>query len=88
MTNIGRRCAMGCETWPDETEYLSCPICREPTKRYRGVDPMPGKEAKSAKNHGDFEHYYTTIHMPDERPFTDEDLEDMGITINHPQDMA
>lgn len=49
---------------------------------------MPGKEAKSAKNHGDFEHYYTTIHMPDERPFTDEDLEDMGITINHPQDMA
>lgn len=42
---IGRRCEIGCETWPDTDKYKRCPECGEPTKRYRGVEPLSEEEA-------------------------------------------
>lgn len=54
---VGRRCALGCETWPDDTQYTLCPSCGEPTKRFRGVLPLDDAEAESIKNHANFERY-------------------------------
>ena len=34
-----RRCDLGCLTWPDDRKkYGICPICGEPTTRYRNVE--------------------------------------------------
>lgn len=79
--SIGRRCAMGCATWPDETTYLDCPICRKATKRYRGADPMTPKAALSAKKYADFDHYYETVHQQDTAPITNDELKEMGIVL-------
>lgn len=51
---IGRRCHIGCETWPDEDDYEICPICTKPTKRYRNVAPLDEIEARYAA----FEAFY------------------------------
>lgn len=55
---LGRRCDMGCETWPDEAEYARCPVCEEPTSRYRDVHPLSPEDAQSKVNHIKFERYY------------------------------
>jgi rRNA maturation endonuclease Nob1 len=54
---IGRRCAIGCETWPDDQKYSLCPTCGERTQRFRGVNPLSAEEAASLKSHADFEAY-------------------------------
>jgi hypothetical protein len=54
---VGRRCAMGCETWPDDDAYKLCPTCQEPTRRCRNVRPLNPTEARSKKNHADFERW-------------------------------
>lgn len=55
---VGRRCPMGCETWPDSDKYSKCPKCEEPTKKFSGVEPLPNREAESIVNHIEFEKYY------------------------------
>lgn len=55
---LGRRCAIGCETWPDEPLYSKCPTCGESTRRVRGVQPLPKDEAQSLLLHANFETYY------------------------------
>lgn len=55
---IGRRCAIGCESWPDEPIFVKCPICGETTKRCRGLTPLPNDEAQSILLHSEFETYY------------------------------
>ena len=42
---LGRRCDLGCETWPDDSKYKVCPECGEQTKRFRGVTPLTEEEA-------------------------------------------
>lgn len=45
---IGRRCASGCLTWPDEGMYMRCPTCGEKTTRYRGVTVADQDEVDEA----------------------------------------
>jgi hypothetical protein len=51
---IGRRCEIGCETWPDTDDYEICPVCSRPTRRFRNVSPMNESEAR----HAHFEAFY------------------------------
>lgn len=55
---LGRRCEIGCETWPDSDEFKTCPKCGEPAKRYSGMTPLTLEEARSIKAHIDFDAYY------------------------------
>ena len=58
MGEIGRRCAIGCEDWPDKPEYAVCAICGERTTRTRNLSPLPEDEARSKVAHLKFEEYY------------------------------
>ena len=49
---------MGCQTWPDSEAYKVCHQCGEPTRRYRGVEPLTPAEAESLVKHLDFEAFY------------------------------
>lgn len=46
---VGRRCTIGCETWPDEPLYVKCPICGEQTERYRDMEPLDSAEARAIR---------------------------------------
>lgn len=54
----GRRCDIGCETWPDQPIFAKCPECGEKTGRFRNLEPMDVDEAHSIVRHKAFEHYY------------------------------
>jgi hypothetical protein len=54
----GRRCDIGCESWPDDERFKFCPICDEPTTVYNNVDPLDEDEAQSILRHSEFERYY------------------------------
>lgn len=58
--NMGRRCSLGCETWPDEMVYRKCYICGEETRRVRGesVEPLSKSEAMKIALYHEFEAYY------------------------------
>lgn len=62
---FGRRCAMGCATWPDDERFKVCPACGQSTVKYRGVTPMDEDEA----NRYAFEAFYKEWdeRMPDSR---------------------
>lgn len=56
-----RRCAIGCETWPDEILYKKCPVCGEETDRFSNAadyEIVSREEALSRKAHAEFEEYY------------------------------
>lgn len=80
---LGRRCSIGCQTWPNDPEYAECPVCGEPTRIYRGVHPISQEEAQKALRRAEFEDFYENEWTPDETPITDEELEDMlGVSIH------
>lgn len=79
---VGRRCSSGCATWPDDDEYQVCPVCSESTQRFRGLTPLNAVDAKSRRLHAEFEHYYSTEHIADTTPLTDDDLREMGISLD------
>ncbi len=54
----GRRCDLGCESWPDELIYQKCPVCGEPTARYTNLNPVDPDEARSVIRHKAFERFY------------------------------
>ena len=54
----GRRCELGCESWPDESDFDFCPSCGEPTVRYSNLTPLDADEAHSLRRHAAFERYY------------------------------
>lgn len=56
---LGRRCDLGCESWPDEMIYSKCPVCGEPTTRFRNLTPLSDDEAQSKLLHAQFEEFYT-----------------------------
>lgn len=55
---IGRRCALGCESWPDQALYSTCPLCGEKTRRSHGLKPLSVDDANSILLHIQFERYY------------------------------
>jgi hypothetical protein len=54
----GRRCDIGCESWPDEVLYKTCPECGQPTERFSNLRPLDSDEALSILLHKQFETYY------------------------------
>lgn len=54
----GRRCDLGCESWPPLELYAKCLHCGEPTKVYGNLQPLDEDEAKSILLHKEFETYY------------------------------
>jgi hypothetical protein len=77
--SVGRRCAMGCQPWPAEDDYAICPRCGEPTNLYRGLTPIPKRDALSLKRKAEFEHYYTHEHVMDADPLTDAENEALDL---------
>lgn len=55
---VGRRCDIGCETWPDQMLYQRCLHCGEMTRRVSNAQPLPVEEALSMLLHEEFESYY------------------------------
>jgi hypothetical protein len=55
---VGRRCSIGCESWPDEPDYHECPSCGEPTTRYRNLFPLSPHDARVKRLHILFEEFY------------------------------
>lgn len=53
----GRRCDMGCESWPDDKKYEKCPVCGQETTRFSNLRPLDNSEAA----HAAFEAYYAKI---------------------------
>ena len=54
----GRRCEIGCESWPDKEEFKKCLRCGEPTTRYSNLNPLPLDEAMSLLSQARFNAYY------------------------------
>lgn len=52
------RCTFCANDYPVHSDYEICPICEEPTNGFRNIKAMPNEEARSIKNHADFERYY------------------------------
>ena len=50
----GRRCDVGCESWPDSDRYKTCPICNEEATRFSNLQPLTQEEA----NAREFELFY------------------------------
>lgn len=50
----GRRCELGCVTWPDLPQYHECPICGEPTEAKPNFRPLDEDDAAALA----FEEYY------------------------------
>lgn len=54
-----RRCAIGCESWPDEAIFTTCVHCGEQTRRVNGAEPTIDREdARILKLHELFEQFY------------------------------
>ena len=51
---VGRRCDVGCESWPDSDNYKTCPVCGEETTRFSNLKPLTQPEA----NAREFELFY------------------------------
>lgn len=54
----GRRCSIGCETWPDKLIYKTCPECGESTVRFSNLKPIPDAEGESVLRQRAFARYY------------------------------
>lgn len=54
----GRRCDLGCESWPDHNDYGVCAVCGEETTRYSNLLPISDEDAEILKRQLDFEAYY------------------------------
>lgn len=54
----GRRCALGCESWPDKLDFQKCLRCGEPTTRYSNLTVMPLDEAEALLHRARFNAYY------------------------------
>jgi hypothetical protein len=56
----GRRCDLGCESWPDDPKYKTCPACGEPAPRYHNLSPLTMTEAERFRKNALFEEFYET----------------------------
>lgn len=52
------RCTICAANWPPEADYSkTCPECGSETSYVYNADAMPADEARSRKNHADFERW-------------------------------
>jgi hypothetical protein len=67
-----RRCAIGCESWPDDPIFTTCSVCGEPTTRIDKEPTIGFDEARSIKLHDLFEQFYErrcdTLGIPADGP--------------------
>lgn len=74
----GRRCDLGCESWPDDDRYVNCPVCGEPTTRFSNLRPLSPSEA----NHAEFEAHYIehclTLRQPVDGPLPELEVDPSG----------
>jgi hypothetical protein len=54
----GRRCDLGCASWPDSDEYNECPTCGEATTRFGNLTPLPDDEARTITLKIKFDEFY------------------------------
>ncbi len=54
----GRRCDLGCQSWPVTKEFNPCPVCGEPTETFSNLQPLPLREAQQLKREIEFEEFY------------------------------
>lgn len=54
----GRRCDLGCESWPDERQYERCPACGEKTTVFTNLTVLSKEAAQSFVNNAAFEAFY------------------------------
>ena len=54
----GRRCDIGCESWPDKPLFSKCPICGLPTECFDNLEPLDMDEALRIKARAEFDLYY------------------------------
>lgn len=86
----GRRCDLGCESWPDELIYQKCPTCGEPTTRYTNLYPVSDEEGRSAIRRAAFERFYeehcrtrgVSVDGPLEETISAEELEAMCSSVS------
>jgi hypothetical protein len=55
---FGRRCGVGCASWPDKALFAHCPQCGEATTRYSNLTPLSDDEADSILLHKEFDKFY------------------------------
>lgn len=71
----GRRCDLGCESWPDRMEFAKCLRCGEETTRFSNLQPLPLSEALALLAHAKFNAYYSTrcydLRIPVDGPLPD-----------------
>jgi hypothetical protein len=54
----GRRCDLGCASWPDSDDYSICPVCGEETTRLVNLMPLDENEAMIRRSEALFEDFY------------------------------
>lgn len=54
----GRRCDLGCESWPDTLDFEKCLKCGEPTTRYSNLSVLDFDEAQRLLRIAKFNAYY------------------------------
>lgn len=53
-----KRCAIGCESWPNDAKFNTCPICGEATRVIDKEPTVTPQEAQSIQLRCFFEEYY------------------------------
>ena len=75
---ICRRCAIGCESWPDDNLFSTCTHCGEPTRRLKAVPTISFDEARKVKLYELFERFYERrcekLGVPSDGPLSDADM--------------
>jgi hypothetical protein len=54
----GRRCDLGCESWPDLLEFQTCVRCGSETTRFSNLRPLSVEEARKIAREIEFNAFY------------------------------
>ena len=55
----GRRCDLGCESWPDNEAFKKCLRCGGETTRFSNLQPLTLEEATKLLREAQFNAYYS-----------------------------
>lgn len=79
----GRRCDLGCESWPDEDQYTVCPLCGDPAERFSNLEPLTPSEAKHRRFEAYYEQHCHELGIPVDGPLHEEPgvLNEPGVQV-------